>query len=89
MRSGQGVGSKSRVVLTYVTETIIMPQRIHESLQNQEGRRALSLTKQLNVGQTLADRCLIVWGKRAQWHYNESIWVELTDGVLLDGQLNI
>jgi len=53
MRSGQGVGSKSRVVLTYVTETIIMPQRIHESLQNQEGRRALSLTKQLNVGQTL------------------------------------
>ncbi len=66
------MGSKSRVVLTYVTETIITPEWIHESLQN-PGRRALA-KHQLNVGQTLADRCLIVWGK-TQWHvYNRNLW---------------
>lgn len=69
----QGVGLKSRVVSTYVTQTIITPERIHESLQNQEGRRALD-KHQLNVGQTLADRCLIVWDKAAQQHFTTEVF---------------
>lgn len=71
------MGSKSRVVLTYVTETIITPERIHESLQN-PGRRALA-KHQLNVGQTLADRCLIVWGK-TPFLQRKPLGVEESDG---------